>query len=84
MAEGPLAALDDRPRPGREPTITIEAKAWLVDLACRKAKDLAIRTNCGRRGCSPPMPASVDLPKDMRASPTWCRARCAKSSTKKT
>ena len=34
-----LAALDDRPRPGREPTITIEAKAWLVDLACRKAKD---------------------------------------------
>ena len=40
VAEGPLAALDDRPRPGREPTITIEAKAWLVDLACRKAKDL--------------------------------------------
>jgi hypothetical protein len=23
-----------------EPTITPEAKAWLVDLACRKAKDL--------------------------------------------
>jgi transposase len=39
VAEGPMAALDDRPRPGREPTITIEAKAWLVDLACRKAKD---------------------------------------------
>jgi transposase len=39
VAEGPLAALDDRPRPGREPTITMEAKAWLVDLACRKAKD---------------------------------------------
>jgi transposase len=37
--EGPLAALDDRPRPGREPTITMEAKAWLVDLACRKAKE---------------------------------------------
>src|SRR3981189_509633 len=36
VTEGPLAALDDRPRPGREPTITIEAKAWLVDLACRK------------------------------------------------
>ena len=28
VAEGPLAALDDRPRPGREPTITPEAKAW--------------------------------------------------------
>ena len=40
VAEGPLVALDDRPRPGREPTITLEAKAWLVSLACRKAKDL--------------------------------------------
>ena len=40
VAYGPLAALDDRPRPGKEPTITTEAKAWLVDLACRKAKDL--------------------------------------------
>src|SRR5690349_13963150 len=40
VAEGPIAALDDRPRPGREPTITLEAKAWLVSLACRKAKDL--------------------------------------------
>ena len=40
VAEGPVAALDDRPRPGREPTITLEAKAWLVSLACRKAKDL--------------------------------------------
>src|SRR5580700_10462015 len=40
VVEGPLAALDDRPRPGREPTITLEAKAWLVSLACRKAKDL--------------------------------------------
>src|SRR4030088_347029 len=38
--EGPMAALGDRPRPGREPTITVEAKAWLVSLACRKAKDL--------------------------------------------
>ena len=39
VAEGPIAALEDRPRPGREPTITLEAKAWLVWLACRKAKD---------------------------------------------
>ena len=38
--EGPVAALDDRPRPGREPTITVEAKAWLTSLACRKAKEL--------------------------------------------
>ena len=39
MAYGPLAALDDRPRPGKEPTITPEAKAWLVSIACEKAKD---------------------------------------------
>jgi transposase len=40
VAHGPLAALDDQPRLGKEPTITSEAKAWLVDLACRKAKEL--------------------------------------------
>src|SRR2546421_11201037 len=39
VAYGPLAALDDRPRPGKEPTITPEAKAWLVSLACDKAKE---------------------------------------------
>ena len=39
MAYGVLAALDDRPRPGKEPTITPEAKAWLVSLACDKAKE---------------------------------------------
>ncbi len=39
LAYGELAALDDRPRPGKEPTITPEAKAWLVSLACDKAKE---------------------------------------------
>src|SRR6202008_874011 len=39
LAYGPLMALDDRPRPGKEPMITPEAKAWLVELACDKAKD---------------------------------------------
>jgi transposase len=39
VAYGPLAALDDRPRPGKEPRITPEAKAWLVSLACDKAKE---------------------------------------------
>jgi len=38
--EGPMAALDDRRHPGKEPTITMEARAWLTDLACRKAKEL--------------------------------------------
>jgi transposase len=37
---GVMAALDDLPRPGREATITAEAKAWIADLACRKAKEL--------------------------------------------
>ncbi len=40
LAYGPMAALDDRPRSGKEPTITTEARAWLVSLACRKAKEL--------------------------------------------
>jgi hypothetical protein len=39
LAYGPLMALDDRPRPGKKPSITPEAKAWLVSLACDKAKD---------------------------------------------
>jgi len=39
LANGPLAALDDRPHPGKEPTITPEARAWLTSLACDKAKE---------------------------------------------
>ena len=37
---GIMAALDDSPRPGRDRTITSEARAFVVDLACRKPKDL--------------------------------------------
>ena len=40
MTDGALAALEDRARPGREPVITQQARAWLLDLACRKAKEL--------------------------------------------
>lgn len=39
VAYGPLAALDDPPRPRKEPTITPEVKAGLVSLACDKAKE---------------------------------------------
>lgn len=39
VAEGVLAALEERPRPGKKPTISIEARAWVVALACRKAKE---------------------------------------------
>ena len=37
---GVMAALDDSPRPGKTSDITADAKAWLVSLACQKAKDL--------------------------------------------
>ncbi|MBW1703006.1 MAG: IS630 family transposase [Deltaproteobacteria bacterium] len=37
---GALTALDDLPRSGKPPEITPEAKAWLVNLACRKPKEL--------------------------------------------
>jgi transposase len=37
---GTMAALDDSPRPGKEPEITVQARAWLVSLACQKAKDV--------------------------------------------
>jgi hypothetical protein len=37
---GVMAALDNSPRPGKEPEITLEARAWLVSLACQKAKDV--------------------------------------------
>jgi transposase len=37
---GVMAALDDTPRPGKVPRITPQARAWLISLACRKAKDL--------------------------------------------
>jgi transposase len=37
---GVMAALDDSPRPGREPTMTDSARAWVVSLACQKAKEL--------------------------------------------
>ena len=37
---GVIEALDDRPRAGRDPVITSEAKTWLVALACQKPKEL--------------------------------------------
>ena len=49
LASGPIAALDDRPRRGRQPTIITEARAWLVSLACRKVKELGIFSVTVRR-----------------------------------
>ena len=37
---GVMAALDDSPRPARRRRSPTDARAWLVSLACQKAKDL--------------------------------------------
>jgi len=37
---GPMEALEDLQRRGRPPTITPEAKAWIIALACQKPKEL--------------------------------------------
>ena len=78
VAEDPMAALDDRPRPGREPSITLEAKA-LVDvvvapegeragLPARIADHAAARPPRSRAGPAEGHPYLADLR----------RARCAK------
>lgn len=68
---GALQALEDLPRSGRPGSITPEAKAWLVALACRKPKELGYsyelwttrllarhaRTHCAEAG----HPSLVDL-----------------------
>ena len=40
LAVGPSAALKDAYHRPKEPSITEEARAWVVSLACRKPKDL--------------------------------------------
>jgi len=72
---GPLSALDDRPRPGKEPVITPEAKAWLVSWRATRPRSMAIRTNCGRRGFWPAMRASTGRGPDIHVWPVWFRAR---------
>jgi hypothetical protein len=81
VAFGPMAALNDRLRPGKQPTITAEAKAWLVALACRKAKELGYPHEVWTTGCSPATRGSMDQPRGTRAFPIWRRARCARYST---
>ena len=83
VAYGALAALDDRPRPGKEPTITPEAKAWLVSLACDKAKEHGYphelwTTRLLARHAREHGPAA-----GMTVSPIWCKAQCARFSVKR-
>src|ERR1700724_2135428 len=83
VAYGPMTALEDRPRPGKEPTITVEAKAWLVSLACEKAKAFGYphelwTTRLLARHAREHGPAA-----GLRAWPSWPRVRSAKSSIAK-
>ena len=83
LGDGPLAAIEDRPRPGKEPVITPEAKAWLVSLACAKAKEHAIRMSCGRRGFWHVTHASTARRRGTNVSPGWFKARYARSSARR-
>jgi hypothetical protein len=53
VAEGRMAALDDRPRPGQEPRITPRRGMGGVAWRAGGAKDLGYPKNCGRPGFSP-------------------------------
>lgn len=72
-----MAALDDGPRPGKAPVITPDARAWLVSLACQKAKIWPILTSCGPRACWRAMPGRRRRRPGIRACSASCRARSA-------
>ncbi len=40
LALGPIAALNDKYHRPHDPKITLEAKSWVIELACTKPKDL--------------------------------------------
>src|SRR6516162_2182148 len=78
-----LAALDDRPRPGKEPTITPRLRlGWCLWLAIRP-RITVIRTSCGRSGCRRAMHARMRRPLATNVWPIWRRGRCARSSARK-
>ena len=56
---------------------------WYLWRAIRP-RSTAIRTSCGRRGFWPVMRASADRRQGTNVSPIWSRARCARSSAKRT
>src|SRR3974377_1634419 len=93
VAYGPLAALDDRARPGKEPTITPEAKAWLVSLACDKAKEHGyphelwttrlLAPPAPEHGACPPSHARRRGPRGTNVLPIWSRPPCARFLVKR-
>src|ERR1700757_2828379 len=82
VAFGPLAALDDSPRPGRRRRSRPRPRnGWLILLA-EKPRISAIPMSFGQPGSWPAMRANMGRPPGMPALPIWSRARCAKSSTR--
>src|SRR5277367_4811331 len=83
LAYGLMAALviaRDRARSRRLPPRP--RHGWCRWPAARR-RNWAIRTNCGRRDCWLAMRVSTDRRKGTAASPSWCKARCARYSTSK-
>src|ERR1700681_1904890 len=70
----------DRARSRRSPLRP--RHGWCRWLAARR-RNWAIRTNCGQRDCWLATRVSTDRRKDTAASPSWCKAQCARYSTSK-
>jgi hypothetical protein len=81
LAYGPLAALDDRPRPGKRS----RRKRRLGGCRWRatRPKSTAIRMSCGRRGFWHVTHASTARRRGTNVSPGWFKARCARSSARR-
>ena len=76
-----MAALDDSPRPGKEPTITDDARAWLVSLACQKAKERGISARAlDNAAAGAPRPRARRRLPDIPAWRASLKARSARSS----
>src|ERR1017187_3286712 len=69
LAYGPLMALDDRPRPGKEPTLRRRPKPGWCRWRATRPRITAIRTSCGRRVFWRAMRASTGRLRDTDVSP---------------
>ena len=83
LEHGVVAALNDSARPGREPVITAEARAWLVDLACRKAKEFGYPHEVWTTRLLAGHAREHGPAAGMHACPAWCRALSARSSMRR-
>ena len=77
LAVGPGAALKDAYHRPREPSITEEARARVVSLACVKPKDLGYPRSCGHGARWPVMCEATPWRRDIRRWPKPSKPRCA-------